>query len=772
MESIRVKVEDEDKALQLIWSLPSSFKHLQPTLMYEKETLSFEEFTSMLFSEERRLKGNESFGENSAMVVSGNISFNGFKKGTCWSCGQSGHYRSDYKAGKGNGASSVRGSESDTDKLATVTSNDGDEALLVVAADGFRHDRGWVFDSVVTMHSCRNPTLGRKLFDEMPNRNTSLYNAMIRCYISNGEPWEGIGVFVEMVRLGLHRPDNYTYPFVLKACHDLSMIKMGTLVHCRVLTNGFDLDIYVSNSLMSMYISCGEKEAARRVFDRMGSKDVVSWNTMISGYFRNACAEEALMLFDQMMNVDEDVGLDGTTMVSVLPACAQLKDFRRGRLVHELAKRNGISTHTTVRNSLVDMYMKCGCLREARLVFNETRGRDVVMWTAMIGGYVLNSDASSALALFPSMQLDGVRPNSVTMAALVSACISLSELRHGKCIHGWVIRCSLQSDVIVETALIDLYAKCGCLDYSFRVFEKSSRTRMVPWNAMISGYVHNGLKAEAIKHFKQMRVEEVEVSAATLISLLPAYADLADIQQAMNIHCYAIRSGFLLKIEITTSLIDIYSKCGTLDYAHKLFDEIPGNDKDIISWSAIIAAYGMHGHGEAATLLFDKMMKSGVVPNEVTFTSVLHGCSHAGLVNQGFRFFKSMVEDHHMRPRIDHYTCVIDLLGRAGRLREAYRFISTMPFEPNHAVWGALLGACVIHENVELGEFAAKRLFELEPANIGNYVLMSKIYASVGRWEDAKNIRNITTEMGLRKSPGHSLIDVRNMEMHPILSSV
>jgi pentatricopeptide repeat protein len=221
-----------------------------------------------------------------------------------------------------------------------------------------------------------------------------------------------------------------------------------------------------------------------------------------------------------------------------------------------------------------------------------------------------------------------------------------------------------------------------------------------------------------------------------------------------------MRSGFVSNIQVATSLIDIYSKCGSLESAHKIFNTIPVDVQDIFVWSIIIAGYGMHGHGETAVLLFKQMVQSGVKPNDVTFTSVLQSCSHAGLVDDGLYLFKFMLKDHQTIPNDDHYTCMVDLLGRAGRMDEAYDLIKTMPFMPGHAVWGALLGACVMHENVELGEVAAKWLFELEPDNTGNYVLLAKLYAALGRWEDAENVRQRMDDIGLRKAPAHSMIGV------------
>ncbi|KAK7812168.1 pentatricopeptide repeat-containing protein At5g39350-like [Quercus suber] len=601
----------------------------------------------------------------------------------------------------------------------------------------------------------------RKLFDEMPHRTSFLYNIFIRMYIQKGVPFDALSVFVEMLSSGQCRPDNFTYPFVIKACGDLLLLNVGLVVHGKTLMAGLDLDTFVQNSLLAMYMNCGEKEEARLVFDAMWERSVVSWNTMINGYVRNGCAKEAMMVFNWMMDVG--VEPDCATMVSVLPACGYLKDLVLGRKVHALVEEKGLGKKIAAKNALVDMYAKCGSMDEARLVVDKMGERDVVTWTTMINGYILNGDARSALALCQLMQFDGVRPNSVSIASLLSACGSLCSLEYGRCFHGWAIRQRVESDVIVETALIDMYAKCKKIYLSLRVFAKTTKKRTVPWNAILSGCIHNGLAREAIEYFKQMLTDALQPNDATLNSLLPAYSILADLQQATNIHCYLVISGFLSSTEVATGLIDIYSKCGSLESAHKVFSGVPEKEKDIILWSVIIACYGVHGHGEIAVSLFNQMVQSGVKPNEVTFTSVLHACSHAGLVDKGFNLFKFMLENHKISPRPDHYTCLVDLLGRAGRLDEAYDLIKTMPFKPNYAVWGALLGACVIHENVELGKVAAKWLFELEPENTGNYILMAKIYATAGRWKDAENVRHMMNEIGLRKTAAHSLVEVRNV---------
>ncbi|XP_057428000.1 pentatricopeptide repeat-containing protein At5g39350-like [Lotus japonicus] len=611
-----------------------------------------------------------------------------------------------------------------------------------------------------TYAHCHHASYASHLFDTLPQRSLFSWNTMMRMYVQMGRPHDALNLFVEMIHSGLTLPDNFTYPIIIKACSDLSFLDMGVGVHGMTFKAGFDLDTFVQNSLLAMYMNAGEKEQAQLVFDLMKEQTVVSWNTMINGYFRNNRAEEALRVYNRMM--DAGVEPDCATVVSVLPACGLLKNVELGREVHALVKEKGFWGNMVVRNAMLDMYVKCGQMKEAWWLANEMDETDVVTWTTLINGYILNGDARSALMLCRVMLLEGVKPNLVSVASLLSACGSFGSLNYGKCLHAWAIRQKLESEVIVETALIDMYAKCNCGNLSYKVFMKTSKKRTAPWNALLSGFIHNSLVREAIQLFKQMLVKDVQPDNATFNSLLPAYAVLADLKQAMNIHCYLIRSGFLYRLEVASILVDIYSKCGSLGYAHHIFNIIPLKDKDIIIWSSIIAAYGKHGHGEMAVSLFNQMVQSGVQPNQITFTSVLHACSHAGLVDEGLSLFKFMLKQHQIIPLVDHYTCIIDLLGRAGQLNDAYNLIRTMPIKPNHAVWGALLGACVSHENVELGEVAARWTFELEPENTGNYVLLANLYAAVGRWRDAENVRDMVNVVGLRKLPAQSLVEVRS----------
>eukprot|EP01018_Ginkgo_biloba_P037492 Gb_02031 [translate_table: standard] len=507
-----------------------------------------------------------------------------------------------------------------------------------------------------------------------------------------------------------------------------------------------------------MYAKCGNLENARLVFEKMSDRDVVPWTAMIAGYTQNGHANEALTLFGQMHLAG--MKPNPITMSSVLPACARLQALQQGKWIHDYIIRSGIELDVYVGTALIDMYVKCGCIESARQVFDDMSKRNECSWNSMIAGYAQNGDANEALALFHQMQLAGMTPNAVTMVSVLSTLAHSDDLQQGKRVHDYIIRTGFESNVFVGSALIDMYTKCGSIGIARQVFEKLSERDVVSWTAMIAGYAQNGYANEALTLFHQMKLAGVIPDSATMVSVLSACAHLGALQQGKLIHDYIIRCGLESDVFVGTALIDMYAKCGSVDIARKCFDKM--SERDVVSWNAMIAGYGMHGHGEDALVVFSHMQQIGMKPNWVTFICVLCACSHAGLVNEGSQNFGRMKRDYCITPKMKHYACMVDLLGRAGHLDEAEDFIKKMPLEPDASVWGALLGACRIHCNVELGVLVAGRLFDLEPEDAGYYVLVSNIYAAAGRWDSVAKVRTIMKDRGLKKTPGCSLIDINN----------
>eukprot|EP01018_Ginkgo_biloba_P026787 Gb_37517 [translate_table: standard] len=605
--------------------------------------------------------------------------------------------------------------------------------------------------------NCGSIENARLVFDKMSKRNAFLWNVVIRGYAKNGLSEEALKLYYRMQQEGV-QPDKFTFPSLLKACASLSAIEKGKEIHDDIIRIGVDSDVFVRNALIAMYGKCGRVDIARQLFDEMSEINVVSWNTMIAGYVQNRHANDALTLFNEMQLAD--IQPDLVTITSVLSACAHLADLQQGKWIHDFLMRSGFDSNVFVTTALIDMYTKCGNMEIARQLFDKMPKRNVVSWNAMIAGYAQNGHANEAWKLFHQMQLAEEIPDSVTMVSVLQACAHLGVLEQGKRVHDYVIRRGFQSDVYVGNSLVAMYAKCGSINIARQLFDNMSKRNVVSWNAMIFGYAENGHAHEALRLFYQMQMADVTPDLATILSVLSGCSHLAALRQGERIHGFIIRSGFESDTFVGNSLIDMYGKCGSIEIARQFFDKMA--ERDVVSWNAMIAGYGMHGCGENVLTLFFQMKQTGIKPDDITFISVLSACSHAGLVNEGCQYFYYMNQHYCITPSVEHYACMVDLLGRAGRLDEAQDFIEKMPLEPSASVWGALLSACRIYCNMELGERVAERLFELEPENPGYYVLLSNIYATAGRWNDVANVRTMMKDKGVKKQPGCSMIEVNN----------
>eukprot|EP01018_Ginkgo_biloba_P019480 Gb_00846 [translate_table: standard] len=635
--------------------------------------------------------------------------------------------------------------------------NEGKEIHDHIIRRGY-HSEAYVGAALIHMYAkCGSTDYARQVFDKMSQRNVVSWTAMIAGYAQNGYANEALAVFNEM-QLGSMVPDSVTMVSLLPACAHLGVLHQGKFIHNRIIRSGLDSDVSVRDALIDMYAKCGSIDYARQIFEKMSKRSLVSWTSMIAGYAQTGNANEALMLFHQMQL--EGMTPDLVTIVSVLPACADLSALQQGKWIHAYTIRSGFVSDVFVVTALIDMYAKSGSIDTAHKLFDNMSKRNVISWNTMISEYAQHGLANESLALFHQMQLTDLTPDFVTIISVLQACAYLGDHWRGKRIHGYLIRSGFEINIVVQTALIDFYAKCRSVEVARHLFDRMPTKDTVAWSAMISAYVQNGYFSEGMVLFNQMQLVGVTLDSVTIVSVLPAFAHLASLQQGKMIHAYITKKGFETNILVGTALIDMYAKCGSIQNARQLFDRMPG--RNVASWSAMISGYGMHGHGKDAVALFLQMQNAGMSPDDITFVSLLSACSHAGLLNEGWQYFGYMTQEYCITPRLEHYACMVDLLGRAGHLKEAQDFIEKMPLDPDAGVWGALLGACRIHSNVELGEHVARHLFDIEPENAANYVLLSNIYAAAGRWDDAANVRTMMNGKRLKKSPGCSLIEVSN----------
>eukprot|EP01018_Ginkgo_biloba_P015597 Gb_36168 [translate_table: standard] len=551
--------------------------------------------------------------------------------------------------------------------------------------------------------------------------------------------------------------DVCTYTRLLQGCIQRKALAEGKQLHAFMNKLGFKPDVVLQNQLLNMYVKCGNVEDARRVFDKMTERNVVSWNAMIAGYVQIEHFEKAVALFYQM----QLIGMNPSryTLVSILSSCANLSTLEQGKEIHGHVVKAGFVSNVFVESALVDMYAKCGIMDYARKVFDRMFERNSVSWNVMIAGYARNEQFEEALKFFRRMEWEGMKPDEFTFGSILSACADLLVPKTGKEIHARMIKSTFASDIFALCALVNMYAKCGGIEDARNVFDRMSNRDLVSWNAMLAGYAYQGPVEEALEFFQQMECGGIKPDQFTFVSVLCASANIAALEHGKQVHANIIKTGFEFVLCVGNALVDMYAKCGSIESAQKTFDKM--HKQNVVSWNAIISGCAQHGRGKEALQLFEQMQWASVKPDHITFIGILSACSHVGLLDEGRHYFDSMTHDHGITPGLEHYTCIFDLLGRAGRLDEAEDLINCMPFEPDVLVWRTLLGACRIHGNEELGKRAAECVLELEPQSPSTYVLLSNIYAAAGRWNDVTKVRNMMKERGVRKEPGQSWIFVK-----------
>ncbi|XP_008791830.2 pentatricopeptide repeat-containing protein At2g22410, mitochondrial-like [Phoenix dactylifera] len=526
----------------------------------------------------------------------------------------------------------------------------------------------------------------RLVFAQIPDPNTYIWNTMIRGYTKAQLPRSSLFLFCQMIRAHVVM-DSRTLVFVLKACEQFSEVFLGEEIHCMIFKLGFDSDLLVQNGLTHFYVKNGLLESARKVFDELCQRDVVSWTTMIDGYSQKGLPDEALRLFYRMLLMS--IQPNEVTMITVLSAISQLGHLRLGKLVHEYIRKSDLNVTINLMNALVDMYGKCDCVDSAREVFDSMGIKDVFSWTSMVNAY----------------------------------------------------------------------AKCGDLQLARKFFDSMPERNAVSWSSMIAAYAQSNHAKEALDLFHEMIAMRVKPIDATLVSVLSACAQSGCLDLGRWIYDHFINGKIIkLRMNLANAFIDMYAKCGDIKAAARLFNEMP--ERDIVSWNAMIMAYAVHGYGKEALILFEHLKSKGMVPDDITFVGVLSACSHAGLVVEGQRHFKDMKSIFGLEPKSVHYACQIDLLGKVGLLEDAYELARSTPMEPDEAGWGALLNACRMHGNVELGKYAGDKLLGLDPGDSGIYVLLSSMYATRNKWDDVKKVRRMMRDRGVKKTPGCSSIEV------------
>ncbi|CAA7394309.1 unnamed protein product [Spirodela intermedia] len=451
---------------------------------------------------------------------------------------------------------------------------------------------------------------------------------------------------------------------------------------------------------------------------------------------------------------------------------------------------------------MVAMYCGSGDFCSATLLFHQVLDPSARLYNALIRGHSLFGAHEEILPLFYRMHSMGLQPDHFTFPFVLKCCANLEAVFMGRSVHALCSRLGLEVDIHISTSLIDMYVKCSNVPDARRVFElvpfrdvstwnaliagymktceirvaeelfgKMPQRNIVSWTAMISGYTQNGLADRALALFEEMMGEgsDVKPNWVTIMSVLPACAHSSALEYGEKIHKFASSVGLERNPCVCIALVAMYARCGSLLKARSCFDQLRDGDRDVVAWNTMITGYSLHGRGADALSTFDDMVKSGTPPDEISFIGLLSGCSHSGLVDVGLKYFNAMESLYSVKPRLQHYACVVDLLGRAGRLAEAKKLIDHMPIEPGPSVWGALLAACRWHRELEIGEIAAEKLFELEPGNTGNFVLLSNMYAEARRWQAVDSLRAAVKDKSMPKNPGCSWIELHG-RVHSFLN--
>ncbi|RCV16855.1 hypothetical protein SETIT_3G171900v2 [Setaria italica] len=583
----------------------------------------------------------------------------------------------------------------------------------------------------------------RNLFEQMPERNTVSWTVMISGYVlieQHGKAWD----MFRMMHYDGMSPEQPNLVSVLSAISHLGNLNILESIHVLVHKAGFERDVVIGTAMLNAYTrGVSMLDTAVKFFEGMAERNEYTWSTMISALSQGGRIDDAVTVYqrDPLKSVPSR-----TAMLTGLAQCGRINDARV--LFDQIPEPNTVSW-----NAMITGYMQNEMVDEAEELFNRMPFRNTISWAGMVAGYAQNGRSEQALVLLQALHRNGMLPSLSSLTSSFFACSNIEALETGKQVHSLAVKAGCQFNSYVCNALITMYAKCKNIGFVRQIFDRMTVKDTVSYNSFITALVQNDMLEEARDTFDNMPIRDV-VSWTTIIS---AYAQADQGNDAIEIFRSMLQEHELPNSPILTILLGVGGNLG----ASKLGQQI--------HTLAVKLGYAQHGLGREAIRIYQQMESAGVLPNEVTFVGLLHACSHSGLVDVGRQFFKSMSCDYGLTPLLEHYACMVDLLGRAGDVQGAEQFIYDMPIEPDAVIWSALLGACKIHKNVHIGRRAAEKLFSIEPSNAGNYVMLSNIYSSQGMWDEVAKVRKLMKEQGVNKEPGCSWMQIKN-RMHSFVT--
>ncbi|XP_050369460.1 pentatricopeptide repeat-containing protein At2g27610-like [Argentina anserina] len=588
------------------------------------------------------------------------------------------------------------------------------------------------------------------LFDEIPHRN---YINLIIEHNRSGRNHEAINLFLAVFRAGLP----VTVPVltsVVKACGTLCDQVAGRQVHCQCVKSGLGEDVSVGSSLVSMYMKTEGLVEGRRVFDELRETSVVTWTAIISGYLQNGATEKAVELFCKMCR--EGVRPNDFTYAAIITAHPCISVFQ----VHAHVIKTNYERSPSAGISLVSAYVKIGNVPEAEKVLQTIDDKETRSWNAVLAGYTHIEDAVGAIRIFLQLTRNGFRPDKFTLSSIITACSAPSgTLEQGKQFHACAVKLMLDSTLYVSSALVTMYSKMGNLESANEAFKRQGERNVILWNSMISGYMLNGRIEKGVKLFCKMSREGLRPDKFTLSSIIAACAaPSATVDLGKQFHAYSIKLGLNNELSPSNALVTMYANMGNLESANEVFKR--QGERNVISWSSMISGYAQYGQGNKALELFEEMRRQNLEVNGITFLVVISACAHACLVDEGKRYFDMMVQDYHINPTMEHYTCMVGLYSRAGNFEMAMDLINNMPFSADANVWRAILGACPVYLNLELAKFSAEKIISLQPKDSFAYSTLANIYAAAGNWQERDEVVRLAKERKVQRLPGFSWIEV------------
>lgn len=630
-----------------------------------------------------------------------------------------------------------------------------------------------------TLYCVRNPHLGiyykneilneliksarlndaQNLFYQMSTRDSITYNLLISGHGRYGNPEQALYLYKEMVSQGI-KETGPTFSSVITVCGSGEFYIEGIQVHCRVVSLGFGMNLFIGSSLVNFYLHMGLDDVALKLFDQLPERNLAVWNLMLNGFLELGKTEELFVLNGQMEW--EGVKPNGLSFCYLIRACCNGRFFDEGKQLHTFVIKAGwVVCNVFVANALVDFYSACGNFIDARKEFSLVPVEDVISWNSIISVYAENDLLCDALELFSRMHFWGKKPSIRCFLAFLNLSSRRGDILFGKQIHCFVMKIGFDSgSVHIQSAVIDMYGKCGDIENSLSVYEGACKRTLECCNSLITSLLHCGITEDVFEMFGLMVDEGIGIDEVTLSTTLKALSvsNWVSLDSCRLLHCCAIKSGYDSDIAVSCSLIDGYSRCGHLELSCLVFEALPSSN--VFCFASIINGYARNGMGREGVSLLEAMIQEGLIPDKVTFLCVLSGCNHAGLVEEGKMVFNLMKSFYGICPDRQHFSCMVDLLGRAGLLDEAEKLLQQAPGGGDSVMWSSLLRSCRLHKNEIVGKRAAKVLMELGQDDFAIYLQVSNFYSEVGEFEASLQIREIAMARKMKREIGHSLIEV------------